>query len=187
MLCLGTSLGWAGDFTVELGANYPLSRPEGAFLNSYEIIGSSIGPRIGVKYTFDVGLTFGRESFSSVFSIKEKPNSLFEDPEENFLVITAGFNTLGWAFGDNTRYIFEIGFPESGLVTIRQDLFEGSAQDSQMIEVRGGGFSMDFGEEDFGILVSFRFISLDTKDLYGTRKDFFYNGLSLGATLRYRY
>lgn len=175
----------AGDFIIEGGVTHPLIRPQGKFVKSLDLENEATAGRIGLWYIFDSGLTVGRATYSAAYRLKGQNTVGTVSTKDTHLVITPGYYTLGWAFGESIRLILGIGLPEKALVSVREKLFEGESEGRQRVDSRGGGLLLDLGDDGVGILISLQYDTLSTSNLFDTGKDFEFKGGTFGISLRY--
>lgn len=176
--------GRSADFTFEFGTTIaPL--PSGGYTDDFKSISRASylpSPRLDIRYTFDSGFTIGREIISGYYDVKFQ-----NDPSTTFsLEITLPAFTLGWAFGENPRYLASYGITQLGSVRLL-DKDSGDKVSEDNISSEASGVAVDIGEDNLGIVVALRNVTMKTDNLFETNKSFDASGLYLSLAARYRF
>ncbi len=177
------SFGNAGELVVNFGGSFPASKPTGDFVDARNLGDGSIGSRLGVRYWFDSGLSLGRTAYSGVFTLDDFTDDA-DDTTETLLVISSGYFTVGWVFGDTIRFLLEAGIAEPAAISVR-DTLTSDADDLQLVDAYGYGLGVDFGSEGLGLLFEVNYDVMETNDLFGTGQDLQYQGANVGLSVRY--
>ncbi|MBF0236720.1 MAG: hypothetical protein HQM12_03380 [SAR324 cluster bacterium] len=167
---------------LELGVNYA-SPPTGSFLDEQVVTGVDYvsGLRLAAKYTFENGLMLGREALSTVYQVKY-------DGADYYLIIVPGNFTIGWAWGDDVKYMLEVGMHETATIAMRSRLSPRNTDHVQLVDSNWFGVAIDWGgSELLGVIFTIRNMSLGIKDIYHTGYDLNTNEFNFGLGGRIRW
>ena len=186
LLCLWTSVSYAGSIALEVGGNYLLDAPKGGFMEELQLQEDGTGAHIGLRYIFDFGLLVGRESLTAVYPY-ENPFEEEKSKQQGKLVISSEYYVLGFAFGEDIRSILEAGFREKSIVSTRKRVYSQTIHGSQMAQSQGFGFALDLGGDGFGLVIRLRSLAFIAEDLFASGKSFEFYTRSVGLGVRYQW